>query len=344
MPDESTETHARTKGRVSIIIKALNEEQNIAATIESALAALATCGGEVILADSCSTDRTVEIAARYPITTVQLANPGERCCGVGPQLGFQFATCDNVYILDGDMKMRADFLAQAVAFLDAHPKVAGVGGAVVENNLDSLEFQARVERGAVHMKPGIVDRLDGGGLYRRAALLEMGYMSDRNLHSYEEFDLAIRLRAKGWLLQRIDVPSVDHYGHDVSAYSLLARRWRSRYINGSGEVVRAALGQPHAALLWRELRELKIYFGMFAWLVIGLVVSACQPTLARGLASLVVVLGLPWVAYVFRKGSPRKATYAYASLVANIGGLWRGLAARRVAPSQPVEARVLQRP
>ena len=46
--------------RVSIIIKALNEEKLIAETIESALRAVSRVGGEVILADSCSTDRTVE--------------------------------------------------------------------------------------------------------------------------------------------------------------------------------------------------------------------------------------------------------------------------------------------
>ena len=47
---------------VSVIIKAFNEEKNIVAAIESSLAAVAEMGGEVILADSHSTDRTVELA------------------------------------------------------------------------------------------------------------------------------------------------------------------------------------------------------------------------------------------------------------------------------------------
>ena len=50
--------------RVSVIIKAFNEEKNICAAIESSLAAVAEMGGEVILADSHSTDRTVELASR----------------------------------------------------------------------------------------------------------------------------------------------------------------------------------------------------------------------------------------------------------------------------------------
>ena len=41
---------------VSIIIKALNEERHVASAIESALAALDGMEGEIILADSASTD------------------------------------------------------------------------------------------------------------------------------------------------------------------------------------------------------------------------------------------------------------------------------------------------
>ena len=51
--------------RVSIVIKALIEEPYVAKAIESALSALENVGGEVILADSASTDRTVEVIKKY---------------------------------------------------------------------------------------------------------------------------------------------------------------------------------------------------------------------------------------------------------------------------------------
>ena len=60
---------------VSVIIKTLNEEQRIAATIESALDAIKQLGGEVIIADSGSSDRTLEIASQYPVTIAQLLPP-----------------------------------------------------------------------------------------------------------------------------------------------------------------------------------------------------------------------------------------------------------------------------
>jgi glycosyltransferase involved in cell wall biosynthesis len=50
----------------SIYILTYNEELDIAACIESAL-----LSDDVIVVDSCSTDRTVEIARRYPVRVVQ---------------------------------------------------------------------------------------------------------------------------------------------------------------------------------------------------------------------------------------------------------------------------------
>ena len=204
--------------RVSIIIKALNEENRIVAAVQSALATVETVGGEVVLADSCFTDNTVALAGAYPIRIVQLARAEQRCCGVGPQLGYQHCAGEYVYILDGDMEMLPGFLPQALDFTEAHPDIAGVGGQVVETNTTSLKYVGRVERGLSHMQAGFVDRLDMGGLYRRGAVEQAGYFSDSNLHSYEEFDLAVRLRAHGWKLQRINIDSVLYHGHDAPPY------------------------------------------------------------------------------------------------------------------------------
>ncbi len=251
--------------RVSVVIKAFNEEDNICEAIESCLDAVAEVGGEVVLADSHSTDRTVELASKYPIRIVQLANADERCCGVGPQLGYQHSLGEYIYIIDGDMKMVRGFLGQALMFLAQHPEVAGVSGRLVELNNDSLEYRERGLRASAHLQPGEVDRLDGGGLYRRLAIEESGYFSDRNLHSYEEFDLGVRLRSLGWKLWRLPARAVTHYGHDAPPYRLLLRRWRTRYMYGPGELLRAAAGQPHMRLVMRGARELRIYFAVLAW-------------------------------------------------------------------------------
>ncbi len=330
--------------RVSVIIKALNEEKRISATVESALRAVSRVGGEVILADACSTDRTVELASAYPIRIVQFAHPEERCCGAGPQLGYQHSRGEFVYILDGDMQMREGFLERALVFMAENQKVAGVGGRVVEHNTESLEYVSRAERVSAHLSPGHVDRLDGGGLYRRCAVEAAGYLSDRNLHSYEEFDLAVRLRALGWQLWRLPVDAVDHFGHDAPPYSLLMRRWRSRYICGLGELVRAAAGQPRLRLIVQGLRELRLYAAVLLWWLLLVSVFIWPATALTRLAWFAILLCAPVALMAWRKKSAVKAVYAVVSWCFNAAGLLRGLLSSRRPALEAISSRVLQEP
>ncbi len=329
---------------VSVIIKAYNEEKNICAAIESSLAAVADVGGEVILADSNSTDRTVELASRYPIRIVQLVHANERCCGAGPQLGYQHSRGEYVYILDGDMQLVRGFLPQALVFLAQHPEAAGVGGRLQELNEESLEYRERAARNASHLAPGEVDRLDGGGLYRRRAVEEAGYLSDRNLHAYEEFDLAVRLRALGWKLWRIPADSVTHYGHDAPPYQLLKRRWRARYVCGSGELVRACVGRPSQRLVLRGLRELRIYTGVLVWWALLAAVPFLAPTPAAGAALFAALAAAPFALMAWRKRSLKRATYSVVSWSFNAAGLLRGLVARRRPAREPIPSVVVHEP
>lgn len=346
-PDPDPGPGATGACRVSVVIKALNEEAHIAAAVESALAAVAEAGGgEVVLADSCSSDRTVEIASAYPIRIVQLADARERCCGVGPQLGFQHTGGEYVYLMDGDMQLLPGFLPRALNVLAQHPEAAGVGGRVVELNLDSLEYRERTLRmeAEPHRQPGPVDRLDGGGLYRRLAIQEAGYLSDRNLHSYEEFDLAVRLRARGWKLRRVGIDAVAHRGHATPPYRLLLQRWRSRYAFGSGELLRAALGRSWLRLVLRGQRELRLYLAVvFTWALMLSVPWWPLPAAARAGVLAVPLLG-PLLLMALRKRSVARALYAVASWWVNAAGLLRGLLRARRPPAELIDSRVLREP
>ena len=230
--------------RVSVVIKALNEERHIRASIESALVAVARVGGEVILADSGSSDRTVDIAREYPVTIVQLKHPAERRCGVGPQLGYQTARGEFVYILDGDMELDVGFLPEALAAMEGDSRLAGIAGLVDEQSEASYQFRGRKRR-AHERKVRVCEWLDMGGLYRVEALREVGYFSNRNLHAYEEMELGLRLCAAGWTLRRLSTRGVLHHGREEGNWPLLVRRWRSRYLDGAGELIRASAGRPY---------------------------------------------------------------------------------------------------
>jgi len=328
--------------RVSIIIKALNEEASIEETIVSALRAVALVGGEVILADSCSTDRTVALAQSYPIRIVQLSHAHERCCGAGPQLGYQHSQGEFIYILDGDMQMLDGFLGQALAFMMLHPEVAGVGGCVVEKNTHSLEFVARSERMSAHMSPGRVDRLDGGALYRRSAIEAAGYFSNRNLHSYEEFDLAIRLHALDWKLWRLPVDAVCHYGHDDPPYQLLMRRWHSGYICGLGELIRASFGEKRLHLVAYGLRELRLYAAVLIWWCVLVGVLFVPISWASTMGVFCALLAAPLALMTLRKRSLSKALYSVVSWCFNAAGMVRGMLAHQRPAHEIISSRIIQ--
>lgn len=327
--------------KVSVGIKSLNEERHIAAAIESALAALDGLGGEVVLADSGSTDRTIEIARRYPIRIVQIASSAERCCGAGAELAYRHARAEYFYILDGDMVLHPGFLAAAVTYLDTHPDVAAVGGIVREMNTDAAEFEIRaraVERDS-GWRPGPVDRLDCGGLYRAAAIRKLGWFADRNLHAFEEFELGARLCTGGWKIVRLDVPAVDHYGHRADGYALLFRRFRSGYAGAPGEVLRGAFGQPHFGGVFRQLSHIRVALVVTAWWMMLVAALATASWLI-----LLVLLTAPLLFLSFRRGSLRLGLFSFVSWNLGAVAFYGGLVRTRVHPSTPFTERDLTGP
>lgn len=327
---------------VSIIIKTLNEAERLAATLESALAA-AGADGEVIVADSGSTDGTVEIAMRYGVTVVQITPEEPPSCGLGPQLGYQYSKGDYLCLMDGDMLLEPGFLDKAVAFLEANPSIGGVGGRVIEMNLENLEFARRMSRGGAEYNAGPVDRLNGGGVYRREAVAAVGYLSDRNLHGYEEFDLGVRMRQAGWGLYRLDTPFVQHFGYRINAYALLLRRWRSKYLQGTGEVLRAATGKPHLWSLLREVRELRLWGAVYAGTLALLLVLLLMPN--KWIAVLLCLAAIVGVVAVMsvKHRSLKLGSYSVTAWMLMAAALPLGYFKSRRDPSAWIGSRVLHR-
>lgn len=338
-----------TNGRqmaVSIIIKALNEADRIESAVRHALAAVAPLGGEVVLADSGSTDATIEIASRFPIRIVRLENACERSCGLGPQLGYLHTDTSNPYvaITDGDMELDRDFPAKAIAFLEANPDYAGVSGQLVEMSLDQLEYQRRDARKPSDMKAGDVDRLNGGGIFRRSAVAEAGYLTDRNLHSYEEYDLALRLREKGYKLHRLADTFVTHYGHRTNPYALLWRRLKSKYLFGIGELTRAHLGTPRFATLLADVREVKLWSAVALSWLIALLGFMAMPGAIAGIGFTLIVLLAPIPLMIAKYRSVPMGLYSGLAWHPYAYGFLRGLMASRRDPRAPISAQVVHEP
>lgn len=326
---------------VSVILKTLNEEARIGAAIESVLAALEGIGGEVIVADGGSRDRTLAIAATYPVRVVQLEPTIRPSCGIGPQLGFQYSREPFICLMDGDMLLDPGFLREALAYLQANPRAAGVTGHVEEMNDTSLEYIRRGRRVSPEKRTGAIDRMNGGGLYRREAIEQAGYLSDRNLHGYEGFDLGLRLRAHGWSLYRLDRRFVRHFGHALDAYTLLLRRWKSGYLRGIGELLRAALGKPQWRRLIEELPELKLWALVYLWLSAMIMLPFALPSPAWGLAiDAVLTAGIVGLMSLRQRGLSL-GLYAVVAWLFHAAALPLGFFQKRTAPEAWIESRIV---
>jgi glycosyltransferase involved in cell wall biosynthesis len=103
---------------ISIYILTYNEELDIAACIESAM-----LSDDIIVVDSCSSDRTTEIASRYPVRVVEHAfeSHGRQRTWMLENMSPKY---EWVYILEADERMTPELFAECVAMSKQNEFVA----------------------------------------------------------------------------------------------------------------------------------------------------------------------------------------------------------------------------
>ena len=177
--------------------------------------------------------------------------------------------------------------------------------------------------------------LEGGGLYRRCAILDAGgYAADRNLKGYEEAELGMRLRAAGWRLQRLPRRAASHTGHAAGTLQLLRRHWQTRRAMSGGVLLRQALGKPW---LGEACRMLVHPLAVAAWWALLPFAALSLPTLAAwgssgALACLLLAL---------RKRDPRHVAVSLFSWHYAAVATFIGLFARTAPVPAPISANVL---
>ncbi|TVT78561.1 MAG: glycosyltransferase [Denitromonas halophila] len=326
---------------LTVIIKTLNEERNIQRCIESIFVELKGLSIEVIVADSGSIDGTVDIASRFPVSVVQLKNKDEKSCGIGHQLGFQYSRGKYILVLDADMVVCGDFVKAALDRMSSDSQCGGVGGQLVERTGVGYEYDLRQRQvGSVDIDAE-VKWLDGSALYRRDAILDVGYLTNRNLHAFEEKELGLRLRAAGWHLCKYPMVAVEHYGYAIDSWRLLLRRWNSGYADACGESVKACVFQPYF------LEMVFVHKSIFATLIFQIMFIFAGVVSYWTVAPLflcVAFLLAGSAVQVLRKQSVERGLYSVVYLNLFSLGLVRGLFKPQVDPRTPIQSSLLSSP
>jgi cellulose synthase/poly-beta-1,6-N-acetylglucosamine synthase-like glycosyltransferase len=329
---------------VTIIVKALNEERRIGACLQSALRELQGLDGEVLLVDSLSTDRTVEIAQQMAVRIVQFESRADRNCGAALQLGYQYARGQFIYVLDGDMTLEPGFIGHALAYLQRHADVAGVGGKLVDNQVLNVADKMRVAHYDALPPEQDVAVLGGGGLYRRCAIEQVGYLANRWLTAFEEAELGARLRAARWRLVRLATPAVTHSGHNETSFQLMMRLWRIGRIEASGVFLRGAVGRAWQGQAFKAcwyVFAAPLLYGMAGTLAALATLAGAPFWPALGLA-LLAGWGGVLAALLWRKGDLHEALISLLAWHLYPVGAFKGFLRPPGDPAAPIRARVVR--
>lgn len=130
-----------------------------------------------------------------------------------------------------------------------------------------------------------------------------------------------------------------HAGHTDAAFSLLWRRWRSKYAFGSGELLRSSLGRPYLPEVFDEFRVHLLVWACWAILLVALPLTAVSPWIP---AAAIAILLAPVAVMAVRKRSLYLGAYAVVAWHVFAAGAIVGFVRRRVPdPRQPVRSRFM---
>lgn len=177
------------KPLITIIIPSYNQAEYLPDAIESALSQTLKC--DVIVVDDGSTDGSLEIARKYPVSVISQVNKG---LASARNTGIMNADTEYILPLDSD-DMLQDEAAQKISDM------------VKEHNPDiiGLSFQTfGMSRQPVFLleQMNAKDFIHGNRLpycsaIRRSALLEVGGYSPRMAEGYEDYHLWFDLLKRG---------------------------------------------------------------------------------------------------------------------------------------------------
>jgi glycosyltransferase involved in cell wall biosynthesis len=321
---------------LSVVIISRNEEAHIAGCLRSLLAAAEEIGGaEIVVADSASTDRTVEIALSLGVRVISLRPEWGLSAAAGRYVGFHHTRGDLVMFVDGDTVIERGWLRDAVAYFQ-QAEVAGVSGYLEDMDEGGHKLPYVGKRSA---EVSAVAWLRGIGLYRRAALERVGCFNPY-LITEEEADLGLRLRRQGWKLLQVPHPMGCHL-RGARVHQGILRAWRLGRLTGTGRALRYAWSRGYGPRFGFERFRATLCF-LVACLLVGLELSFCLTgqLCAGKLIFLPLLAGL--IAIAVKKRNPfGPLTYAAQhSLI--LCGLMIGFLTTRVRPPQSYPLAVIE--
>jgi GT2 family glycosyltransferase len=258
--------------RVRCVVVAYGRADRLGAALDSIARACKDVPAEtvVVLAEGDPDD-----AARAHGARVIRASEGEpHTPGANRNRGAFGASAPYLCFADGDVVLADDFVARAIARLEAASALGGVGGRIHERQWEGTRLVREIPDSYKSGAGGPVEMLATAWLARRSAFEAVGGF-DARLPAEEDVDLSVRLAAAGYPVEAMDARAAYHDCPPRPTWSEFARRWRTGLYAGQGILLRVAWGTPHFARhLWRQ----RLFLAATAFAALGPVLAALALT------------------------------------------------------------------
>lgn len=226
---------------------------------------------EIILVDSGSTDRTVEIAKRYPIRILQLKHKSHFSPAAGRFIGSLYSKGNYIQFLDGDMVLANNWLKNAVPVLENDERVAGVVGIVTQESYNTY-YARKMGKWMESLKIGEIKCFDGANLCKRSVLQEIGFINPY-LKGHEETELGLRIAKNGYKILRLPYQMIHHLGCNEKKLAFFIKKLRNNM--GLGQMLRCLLNDKK--LLKWFLEEHKFFMAYILYYILGLILIIVYP-------------------------------------------------------------------
>lgn len=210
--------------KVGLYIPCFNTEATIQSCLEAVFKQTYPIK-EVVVVDDGSTDRSIEIASKYPVRIIRHTNNK----GLASARNTAIKNIDAEFIasIDADCQPESDWLSCLLKRFDS-TNMAGVGGRLLENYSSNIFDLWR----SVHMKQYWEEEkisppflFGSNAVFSKKALINAGLYKENFKSNYEDVEICGRLRKAGYSLVYEPKARAHHLKRD-NIKSLLDNYWR----------------------------------------------------------------------------------------------------------------------
>ncbi|MEI6437341.1 MAG: glycosyltransferase family A protein [Candidatus Omnitrophota bacterium] len=319
--------------KLSVVIVARNEEKNIKRCIESVLIHTASIKDvEVLLVDSASTDRTVEIALHFPINIISLRPEWSLSPAAGRFTGVNHVTGEYLLIIDGDMELLKGWVEEALNFLSMNLQVAAVVGKL--NDIWLIPSGKKIVRGKISSGQSArrLAFIFGSSVFRRDMLMQVGNFQPF-LRAEEEAEVSYRLTKAGYELFYLPYEAVNHYGALRWSFAEFQRRLRSNLWAGMGDMLSWCLKNGYYKILWQRFCVFLMFFLIMLASLLSILVGIIFKSYCMFIAGGSLFLGFFLLMFI-KKGSLYSGMLSIVNMAYITWSLMRGLVRKVPAPEK----------